>query len=109
MQRNASTRAQRAAQGTVYSYAPEGFNPRSHECVTRMLLARKLAALKGFGFGGEYPGAHASGTAVYFVPSRTLVGSDAAGLGIRSEDDLFGGVVPRTLRRHQDDYASACR
>ena len=60
-----------------------------------MKIAEKLAALKGCGFAGEfecdamYPGG------VYYVPSRTIVGCDVAdALGICSEDDLFGGVVP---------------
>jgi hypothetical protein len=85
-----------AAQGVVVSYAPpRGYNPGSHECVTRMKLADKLAALKGCAFAGEYDGQAAYNGALYYVPSRTIVGCDAAAtLGIYGEDDLFGGVVP---------------
>ena len=87
---------QALAQRTVVGYSvADGYNPRSHECVTRMKIAEKLAALKRLDFGGEFDrDAHYAG-GVYYVPSHTIVGSDAAeALGIRSEDDLFGGVVP---------------
>jgi hypothetical protein len=86
----------RAALPVVVSYsAAEGYNPRSHECVTRTKLAEKLAALKGCSFAGEFDRSAAYGCGVYYVPSRTIVGCDAAAaLGIRDADDLFGGVVP---------------
>jgi hypothetical protein len=66
-----------------------------HDGVTLAALAARLAALKGYHFAGEYhPADHPSGR-VYFVPSATLVGVAAANaLGVRTEDDLFGGVVP---------------
>ncbi len=68
---------------------------QSHEKATRIGIAERLAALKGFGFAGDYdPSARFPGP-VYFVPSDTLVGIEAAlALGVRGEDDLFGGVVP---------------
>ena len=83
----------------VVSYSDDdGYDPRSHECVTRMKLAEKLAALKGCGFGGEFDRSAAYGGALYYVPSRTIVGSEAAAaLGIRGAHDLFGGVVPHTF------------
>lgn len=54
-----------------------------------------LAAIKGYTFAGEYdPHASYEGS-VYFVPTDTVVGVDhARSLGIASEHDLFGGVVP---------------
>jgi hypothetical protein len=87
---------QPAAQGLVVSYSPsDKFNPRSHECVTRMQIAQKLALLMGYEFAGDYDDTCAYREALYFVPSCTLVGCDAAArLGIRDEGDLFGGVVP---------------
>ncbi|MEN3355391.1 MAG: hypothetical protein V7640_3549, partial [Betaproteobacteria bacterium] len=89
----------RGAQGVVVSYAPEdGFNPESHECVTRMQIAQQLATLKGYEFAGEYDESAPYAGAVYYVPSRTLVGPEtAARLGIRDEHDLFGGVVPHAF------------
>ena len=80
----------------VVSYsAAEVFNPHSHECVTRMKIAEKLAALKRCSFGGEFDRSSVYSGGIYYVPSRTIVGCEAAAaLGIRCEDDLFGGVVP---------------
>jgi hypothetical protein len=86
----------RGAPRTVVSYCDaESYDATSHECVTRMKIAEKLAALKRCGFGGEFDrAAHYSG-GVYYVPSRTIVGGDAAReLRISCVDDLFGGVVP---------------
>src|SRR5918998_1639128 len=77
-----------------YSLQSGGF-ANTHERITRAGIARRLAALMGFAYAGEYdPAAHYPGR-VYFVPSDTLVGIDqAARLGITGEHDLFGGVVP---------------
>ncbi len=81
----------------VYSDPGRGF-AHSHERATREAIARRLAALKGFDFAGEYdPGSRHPGP-VYLVPSDTLVGlGAAAALGVRGEGDLFGGVVPRAF------------
>jgi hypothetical protein len=83
----------------VVSYSgPQGYNPRSHECVTRMKIAEKLAAIKECEFAGEFD--HGAGYAarVYYVPGRTIIGAGAAAaLGIRCEHDLFGGVVPHAF------------
>ena len=80
----------------VYSDPGRGF-AHDHERATREEVARRLAALKGFDFAGEYdPGSRHPGP-VYFVPSDTLVGPGAAVLGVRDEHDLFGGVVPQAF------------
>ncbi len=65
-----------------------------HELASRTAMARRLAALLGYAFAGEYDAAAAYTGHVYFVPRRTLLGDAAARLGIRGERDLFGGVVP---------------
>ena len=66
-----------------------------HESITRTEMARKLAVLKGYDFAGRYDSANRYPGPLYFVPSDTLIGTDTArALGIRTEDDLFGGVVP---------------
>jgi hypothetical protein len=66
-----------------------------HESATRDEIARRLAALKGYDFAGEYDPATDYGRPLYFVPSHTIVGIAAARkLGVRTEHDLFGGVVP---------------
>jgi hypothetical protein len=70
----------------------------THEAVTHAAIARQLADIKGFAFGGEYdPGQGYTGP-LYFVPSDTVVGTRVAeALGVRSEDDLFGAVVPHAF------------
>src|SRR5918994_5138064 len=82
--------------GIVVTYAvDEGLT--QHEVAARVAVARSLAALKGFDFGGGYdPSLRRSerSSPVYFVPSETLSRDEAAHLGIRGADDLFGGVVP---------------
>jgi hypothetical protein len=67
-----------------------------HESQTHWEIARRLARLKALPFGGEYPASGLRQGAFYFVPSDTIVGLETAeALGIHSEDDLFGGVVPQ--------------
>src|SRR5258706_8208834 len=68
---------------------------RRHESVTLRELARRLAALKGYDFAEEFDRARRYPGPLYFVPNDTLVGINTAQkLGIRNEQDLFGGVVP---------------
>jgi len=66
-----------------------------HVRETCIALARWLAELKGSRFAGEYADRHDDGAKRYLVPTDTLVGVEhARSLGIESEDDLFGGIVP---------------
>jgi len=67
----------------------------AHDHATCREIARGLAAIKGCAFAGDYDAhAHYRRTP-YFVPTDTLVGIDEArALGIASDADLFGGVVP---------------
>jgi hypothetical protein len=83
------------AQGIVVTYSPRehGYRDR-HERVTRTEIGRRLAALKGYAFTGEYDRSACYSGPVYFIPSDTLLAREAADLGIRSEHDLFGGVAP---------------
>jgi hypothetical protein len=70
-------------------------DPGSHEAVTRAAVSRKLAALKGFDFAGEYDRSRTYPGDLYFIPDETIIGLDLARtLGISSEHDIFGGVVP---------------
>ncbi|MEP6722473.1 MAG: DUF3182 family protein [Variovorax sp.] len=64
------------------------------EHATRAEAARRLAALKGVAFRGEYRHDHPYGAPLYLVPSDTLTADVAHGLGVLSANDLFGGVVP---------------
>jgi hypothetical protein len=83
------------AHGVVVEYSPHGGGfADTHERITRAAVAKRLAALTGFDYAGEYdPSARYHGR-VYFVPGDTLVGPQAARVGITGEHDLFGGVVP---------------
>ena len=63
--------------------------------VSRTAVSRKLAALKGLNFAGEYDHSVTYSGAVYFIPDDTILGLELArSLGISGEHDLFGGVVP---------------
>ncbi|HEX2136153.1 MAG TPA: DUF3182 family protein [Microvirga sp.] len=77
----------------VYAAGEQGY-ARSHERATRIEIAKRLAVLKGFEFMGEYDPRGRYPGSVYVVPSDTLSFEEAEELGIRSEQDLFGGVVP---------------
>lgn len=66
-----------------------------HESASHTELGRRLAALKGFEFGGRYDPACNYGCPVYFIPADTITSLDQARtLGVAGEHDLFGGVVP---------------
>ncbi len=84
------------AHDVVVEYSPQaGGFADTHERITRVGIARRLAALIGFDYAGEYNCSASYSGRVYFVPSDTLVGIDqAARLGITGEHHLFGGVVP---------------
>src|SRR4029453_15113920 len=82
--------------GAVVLYSNTTANrPGSHENASRAWVAARLAVLKGYEAAGKYDPAEVSAGHVYFVPAETLVSVETAHeLGIRTEDDLFGGVVP---------------
>ena len=84
--------------GVVVAHVPQvGDHASEHERITLLDFARRLAALRGYEAGGMYEPARRPGGHVYFVPSSTLVSAEAAALGIRGPDDLFGGVVPHAF------------
>jgi len=90
-----TTEESQKLQGAVVTYSPQEHGYRdSHERVTRTEIGRRLAALKGYAFAGEYDCSVCYSGPVYFIPSDTLLAREATGLGIRSEHDLFGGVAP---------------
>jgi hypothetical protein len=82
--------------GIVVTYSARA-NEATHEAKTREAVAAKLAEIKGFEFVGAHDGLHRDPRPRYFVPSDTLLRDDARRLGIRGEDDLFGGVVSRAF------------
>jgi len=84
------------AMGVVVVHAlNDGDYASSHEKASRTEIARRLAVLKGFEFGGDYEPERRYSCPLYLVPSDTLVGAEEADrFGIRGEHHLFGGVVP---------------
>lgn len=76
--------------------AGDGFACR-YEREARRCLAGRLAALKGLAFIGEISPDERVVPGCYFVPDDTLTCAQAERLGIRSEHDLFGGVVPHAF------------
>lgn len=79
--------------GVVVGY--EDSDCLNHQAMTRVEIARKLAALKGCAFAGKFDPHLSYAGPLYHVPSVTLVGRRAANdIGIYDEQDLFGGVVP---------------
>jgi hypothetical protein len=67
----------------------------AHEKVALGGVARGIAELRGCALMTEYDGRRHCAGDVYFVPDDTLLLDEALELGIQSEKDLFGGVVPR--------------
>ena len=66
----------------------------AHDVATCREIARRLAALKGYRFAGDYDSAGSYPSNLYFVPLDTLVGiRSTRELGITGDHDLFGGVV----------------
>jgi hypothetical protein len=66
----------------------------THQKVVLEADAKAIAKLKGYDFGEDHGAASVRSGPVFFVPDDTLLLDEAASLGIRSPDDLYGGVVP---------------
>lgn len=81
------------AGNVVVTLAAPGSRP-GHESASRAAMAQRLAAILGYGFAGDYDHDARYAGQVYFVPQHTLLREEAEQLGIRSEADLYGGVVP---------------
>lgn len=78
----------------LVTFCPDTKDRRSHEYLSRCAVSQRLAELLGLPFAGEYRDGRLNGSHPYFVPQHTLLNDQAQALGIVSEDDLFGGVVP---------------
>jgi hypothetical protein len=96
LQRSFAERGGVAQTGTLLVYARHADSfADEHERATHFGIAERLARLKGYRFEGGYDPGKTYAEPVYIVPSDTLVqGPETASLGIASEGDLFGGVVP---------------
>ncbi|MEK0362220.1 DUF3182 family protein [Pseudomonas sp. CBC3] len=83
--------------GAVVTLANRSSEPQ-HERVVHEQLAKRLAELQGFVFLGDYDRSTSYPHQLYFVPSGTVIGTEQAReLGLESEQDLFGGVVPHAF------------
>lgn len=78
--------------GLVVLYGGE--QDAKHAQESHIQLAREIAALKRYDFDGRFAASKRYSHHVYFVPSTTIGLATAHAIGIRSEEDLFGGVVP---------------
>jgi hypothetical protein len=82
---------------TVLVYPARKVEPE-HERVVHFELARRIADLLGARFGGAYRDGVRYENPVYFIPTDTLISTELAQrLGVRREEDLFGGVAPYTF------------
>lgn len=68
-----------------------------HELAVHHILGRKIAALLGTRFLGEFdPARHGQGR-FYFIPGEALTIAQARERGIHGPEDFFGGMVERAF------------
>jgi len=65
-----------------------------HELITRRALAGRIAGLRGMQYFGPVSRRPPPAGPLYFIPSDTVETHRAQAIGIRSENDFFGGAVP---------------
>jgi Protein of unknown function (DUF3182) len=83
------------AAGSVFIYRSSAMPPWSTEVYALIdAVARQIADLKGYKFRGTYANSSNFSGPSFFVPDDTLLSHEALSIGIRSNDDFFGGVVP---------------
>jgi hypothetical protein len=88
------------ARGVVVGYFSWFGKPLQwHHKVVLDLGAKAIARIKGYRFGGLYDPEHSYSGPLFFVPDDTLLLDEAACLGIRSPNDLYGGVVPHLFAK----------
>ena len=80
--------------GVVVYFSKLGGRLRAHQKIMLDADARTIARLKRYDFRGCHDCARAYPGPLFFVPDDTLLSDEASALGIRSCNDLYGGVVP---------------
>ena len=81
--------------GNVLIYFSRFGKPlQTHHKIVLDLAAETIAKIKGYDFGGHYDPTRDYPGPLYFVPDDTVLLNEASCLGIRSSNDLYGGVVP---------------
>ena len=84
------------ARGTVFVHLSRPAQFLSgHEGASLQSVAKAIARLKHYDFGGVYEGPRQVGGPVFFVPDEALVRPEAADLGVHREEDVYGGIVIR--------------
>jgi len=87
-------KACRQARGCVVLLEADD-NLSLHERRGHQSIAKRIAEITDREYAGDFAGRQEGGGNFYYVPHRTLVGSDRASvLGIVDEDGLYGGIVP---------------
>jgi hypothetical protein len=82
------------AEGTVVLYSSRlGMPLYAHERKALDVVAGAIACIKGYDYGGSYGGRYRFHP-TFFVADDTLMRDEALALGIRGQDDFFGGAVP---------------
>ena len=92
-----STRRRAGPRTLVVHDATAQDGPPGHDRQSRRNVARRLAEVMGWAFGGEYRDGAAGAAPWYFVPTDALLLAQAHRLGIRGPQQLFGGVVPHAF------------
>jgi hypothetical protein len=77
----------------------------AHERITRRALAERIAALQGMQYFGPVSRRPPPRGPLYFIPSDTVESHRAQAIGIRSEQDFFGGAVVCRHQGHQPPRA----
>ena len=84
--------------GVVYVHRCAVSERAAHDHATCTQIARRVAALKGYRFAGDFDESTVVPGDRYFVPTDTLIGTEtASALGIHGEHHLFGGVAPHAF------------
>ena len=86
--------------GVVVVYFPRLGKPLQwHHRVVLDAAAQTIGHIKGYDFGGHYEARSGYSGPLFFVPSDTLLLDEASHLGIRSPNDLYGGIVPHLFAK----------
>lgn len=89
----ARNRSDREARGSLVLYPNRPREPE-HQRDVHAELGRRLAALPGLAFAGQYQESHAYAGRLYWVPSDSVIGLDAAAL------DCFPGFFASRRNYH---------
>jgi hypothetical protein len=84
---------------TVFVMSTRPGGRGQHERVSQEAVARRLAGLLGWDYGGELRPGQAPPADAYLIPDETLCRdqAQAMGLPLDGEQDLFGGLVPHAF------------